>query len=82
MTIFIELFPRLPQLLLFIPLKPLEWVLEVILAGLQLRGRNQPQEHVDYEGDDPLDQEATRPAQVLWMKSLTRLRTQVRKCVW
>ena len=69
------------QLYLFIPLDALQWLLRSILVILQLRTHSEPQDHIDYEENDPLDEETT-PAQVLWMKSLTRLRTQVRKGVW
>ncbi len=64
------------QVLLFIPLDGLQWLIRVILTALQLRQANPPQEQVDYEVEDPLDEQTTR-AQVLWMKSLIRLRTQV-----
>lgn len=54
------------QLLLFIPVS-------YIPSWGKLRGGTHVEE---YDGVDPLDEEHTR-AQVLWMKSLTRLRTQV-----
>ena len=66
------------QVLLFIPLDHLREAWRSILVALQLRSHHEPveTEHTDYVEDDPLE-ETTR-AQVLWMKSLTRLRTQVR----
>ena len=68
------------QVLLFIPLGYLRKAWRSTLVVLQLRSHSGEveTEHTDYVEDDPLDAETTRRAQVLWMKSLTRLRTQVR----
>ena len=60
------------QLLLFIPT-------ETIIKAIPWKRKAEegPYEEDEVDGEDPMQDSAT-PARILWMKSLTRLRTQVR----